>query len=181
MWTRIVTLTVIFLIPFFTSAQTEVEHEFIGVEACVMCHKSEKQGQQLMIWQNSQHSKAYETLQTEKANQIAKEKGFETPAAETTECLKCHTSGYNVDESMLGKKFKIEDGVQCETCHGPGGDYKSLKIMKDRELAIQNGLKVYEEIESLCITCHNAESPTFVDMDIMEAWEKIKHPVPSEN
>jgi len=41
-----------------------------------MCHKTEKQGSQLSIWQNSRHSKAYETLKTDKANQIAKEKGF---------------------------------------------------------------------------------------------------------
>ncbi len=104
-------------------------NSFIGVEACAMCHKTEKQGSQLSIWQNSKHAKAYETLKTEQANNIAKEKGFSTPAVETPECLKCHASGYNVDPSLLGKKFKVEDGVQCETCHGAGSAYKDMKIM----------------------------------------------------
>lgn len=153
-------------------------HGFIGTEACGMCHKSDKQGNQLSIWQNSKHSQAFLTLQTEKANQIAKEKNLETPASESPECLKCHVSGYNVDASLLGKKFKIEDGVQCETCHGPGADYKSKSVMENREEAVKNGLILYESPEMFCIGCHNAESPTYVDFVFEEMWEKIKHPVP---
>ncbi len=174
----IFTLAILFLIP-FTSIMAQNEHTYVGAETCGMCHKSEKQGSQFSIWQNSAHSKAFETLKTDKANQIAKEKGFTTPAAETPECLKCHTTGYNLDASMLGKKFKVEDGVQCETCHGPGSDYKSIKVMKDKELAIKNGLILHDKLENFCITCHNAESPTFVDMNIEEAWQKIKHTKPS--
>ena len=158
--------------------QAQNGNSFIGVEACGMCHKTEKQGSQLSIWQNSDHSKAFQTLKTEKANQIAIEKGFKTPAAETPECLKCHVTGYNVDASMLGKKFKVEDGVQCETCHGAGSAYKDMKVMKDKDLAVKNGLVMHEKLESFCIGCHNVESPTFVDMNIEEAWLKIKHSVP---
>jgi nitrate/TMAO reductase-like tetraheme cytochrome c subunit len=143
-----------------------------------MCHKTEKQGSQLSIWENSAHSKAYETLKTEKANEIAAEKGFKTPAVETAECLKCHATGYNLDAAMMGKNFKVEDGVQCETCHGPGSDYKNMKIMKDRELAIQNGLILHDKLDTFCVGCHNVESPTFVDMNIEEAWQKIKHTIP---
>ena len=49
------------------------EHGFIGAEACGMCHKSDKQGNQLSIWKDSKHSQAFLTLQTEEANQIALE------------------------------------------------------------------------------------------------------------
>ena len=170
----ILTGAIIFAPVFFAYAQ----HSFVGVKTCGMCHKSDKDGQQLSIWENSQHSKAYETLLTEKANKIAKEKGFKTKASETEECLKCHTSGYNVDASLLGDKFKIEQGVQCETCHGAGSDYKSKKIMEDRKQSEANGLKLYENPEDLCITCHNAESPTMVEFNFAESWEKIKHTKP---
>ncbi len=170
-------LVTLLLTPFIL-IQAQNGNSFIGVEACAMCHKTEKQGSQLSIWQNSAHSKAFQTLKTEKANQIATEKGFKTPAAETPECLKCHVTGYNVDASMLGKKFKVEDGVQCETCHGAGSAYKDMKVMKDKDLAVKNGLVMHEKLESFCIGCHNVESPTFVDMNIEEAWLKIKHSVP---
>jgi hypothetical protein len=176
----ILTLVSLFLIP-FTAIIAQNEHSYVGAETCGMCHKTEKQGSQFSIWKSSAHSKAYETLKSEKANKIAQEKGFKTPAVETPECLKCHASGYNVDASMLGKKFKVEDGVQCETCHGPGSDYKDMKVMKNKELAMKNGLIIHDKIDNFCINCHNAESPTFVDMNIEEAWQKIKHDIPKGN
>ena len=170
-------LTALIFAPFLI-IQAQNGNTYVGVETCAMCHKTEKQGSQLSIWQNSAHSKAFETLKTEKANQIAAEKGFKTPAVETPECLKCHVTGYNLDASMLGKKFKVEDGVQCETCHGAGSAYKDMKVMKDKDLAVKNGLVMHEKLENFCIGCHNVESPTYVDMDINEAWQKIKHSVP---
>ena len=173
-------LIIIFLLP-FTSILSQSGNTFIGVESCGMCHKTEKQGSQLSIWQNSAHSKAFETLNTDTANQIAAAKGFNEPAAKTWECLKCHVTGYNLDATMLGKKFKIEDGVQCETCHGAGSAYKDMKVMKDRTLSIEKGLIVHDNLEDFCISCHNNESPTFVKFDFNEAWNKIKHDVPEEN
>jgi hypothetical protein len=170
-------LVFLFISPSFL-VYAQNTNTFIGVESCAMCHKTEKQGSQVSIWQNSRHSKAFETLKTEKANQIAKEKGFKTSAVETPECLKCHTTGVNLDASMLGKKFKVEDGVQCETCHGAGSAYKDMKVMKDKDLSIKNGLIVHEKLETFCTGCHNSESPTFVDMNVEEAWQKIKHSVP---
>ena len=172
-------LAISFLLFTIFPALAQNGNSYIGVKACVMCHKTEKQGEQLKIWQASKHASAYETLKTAEADKIAKEKGYDTKAIETEDCLKCHAVGYNLDASLLGKKFKVEDGVQCESCHGSGSAYKKKAIMKDREKAIANGLLVYENPgEELCITCHNAESPTYVDFVFEEAWEKIKHPTP---
>ena len=50
--------------------------------------------------------------------------------------------------------------------------------MQNLEEAVANGLKVYENIEELCIQCHNAESPTYVEFNFEEMLAKIKHPVP---
>ncbi|MDZ7624450.1 MAG: multiheme c-type cytochrome [Ignavibacteriaceae bacterium] len=177
MFSRIL-ITLISLPIFLISAQTE--HGFIGSSSCGMCHKTEKQGSQLSIWQNSKHAQAYKTLQTEKADQIAAEKGFKTKAVETPECLKCHASGYNVDAKLIGEKFKVEEGVQCETCHGAGADYKSKKVMENRAESIANGMIAHDNLEDFCIGCHNAESPTYVDFNLEEMWDKIKHPVPEK-
>ena len=156
------------------------EHAFVGASTCGMCHKSEKQGKQFVIWQESKHAQAYKTLQSEKADEIAKKAGFTTKAVETEACLKCHASGYNVDASLKGAKFSVEDGVQCETCHGAGADYKSLKVMKDKKEAIANGLVEPGDLKTFCAGCHNPDSPTFVARDVDEMWAKIKHPIPGK-
>jgi hypothetical protein len=177
-------LTAIFiLLPFaFVLSQPAGNNfSYVGVDVCAPCHKTEKQGRQLDIWKESKHSKAFQTLQTERADAIAKEKGFNTPAAETEACLKCHVSGYDVDASLLGAKFKMEDGVQCETCHGPGSEYRNLKVMQSREESIAKGLLVYENIGDLCIQCHNEESPTHVEQDFNELWQLIQHYVPEKS
>ena len=157
---------------------TDESPSYVGVKTCGMCHKSEKQGNQLGVWEKSAHAQAYKTLMSDEANKIAAEKGFKTKAVETDECLKCHTTGYGVDASLKGAKFSIEDGVQCEACHGPGSEYKSMKIMKDKEKAIANGLLMYDNKEELCKKCHNEESPTFKGFKLDEMWAKIKHDIP---
>ena len=54
-------LLTIILLP-FTSILSQSGNTYVGVESCGMCHKTEKQGSQLSIWQNSAHAKAFETL-----------------------------------------------------------------------------------------------------------------------
>ncbi len=149
-----------------------------GTQVCGMCHKTEKQGLQLKIWQESLHARAYKTLQTPEADKIAAEKGFTTKAAETNDCLKCHASGYDVDKKLLGSKFKIEDGVQCETCHGPGSAYKPMAVMKSREESIKKGMAFFEDKTKYCTNCHNSESPTFKGFNFEEKYKKIEHNVP---
>ena len=64
--------TIIFAPLFFSFAQPS----YVGVKICVMCHKSDKAGQQKSIWENSKHSKAFETLLTEEADAIEKKNVF---------------------------------------------------------------------------------------------------------
>jgi hypothetical protein len=161
-------------------AQDSGKYSYEGVAVCGMCHRSAKQGNQLKIWQESAHAKAFEVLKSPEAAKIAKEKGLSTTADKADACLKCHASGYNVDAARLGKRFKVEDGVQCETCHGPGSAYKSMKIMKDAKLAEENGLILHTDVEKFCKSCHNEESPTYKSFNFAESWGKVKHPVPGK-
>ncbi|OGU58652.1 MAG: cytochrome C554 [Ignavibacteria bacterium RBG_13_36_8] len=158
-------------------------NKYVGYKACTMCHKSDKQGEQEKIWEGSKHSKAFEVLKSEEAEKIAGEKGLKTKAFEAKECLKCHVTAYGVDASLLEKKFNVEDGVQCEACHGAGSEYKSMKTMKDHASAVAAGLadlKDTKNIKKLCETCHNSESPTFKEFKFEEMWAKIKHPIPNK-
>ena len=104
----------------------------------------------------NQHSKAYATLTTQAANDIAKAKGITTPAAEAPACLKCH--------AIVGDaKADVKDGVQCESCHGAGADYKAMGVMKVKADAIAKGMMAFPDkaaIEAMCKNCHNEQSPT---------------------
>ncbi len=144
---------------------------------CSACHRTEKAGKQFDIWKASAHASAFKVLESPKADEIAKANGLKVKASEAPECLKCHVTGYGVDKSLTAV-LKMEDGIQCESCHGPGSDYKSIPIMKDKAKAEAAGLVLATDDPKLCTQCHNSKSPTFKEFKYKEAWEKIKHPIP---
>lgn len=162
---------------------TDSEFKYIGATKCgSVCHKGESNGSQYEIWQGSKHSKAYQTLLTPEADKISKDKGFTTAAAETPECVKCHVLGKELNESEFTETFDKTLGVQCETCHGPGSEYKPIPVMKDKELSKQKGLIIHkDDKQEFCTSCHNAESPTFKGFDLETEWAKIKHLRPVKN
>jgi hypothetical protein len=157
--------------------------QYVGAQKCKMCHDKKEETQQFSIWQNSAHSKAYETLASDRAKELALKKGVEGNPQKTKECLECHVTGYGLDSTAFAESFKMEDGVQCESCHGPGSEYKSIKIMSkskyteqreaQHELALKAGLVVPDE--KTCLKCHNDRSPAFKGFDFKTSYEKIKH------
>lgn len=171
----------VFLIGFTSNvnATSPDGAKYVGVKKCGMCHKS-KTGDQYGIWKKTKHAKAFEVLLTKKADEVAKKRGL-GKASEAKECLSCHVTGYNDETAVFAKKFKVENGVQCETCHGPGSKYKSKKVMKNRDKAISKGLVMYADeaaIEKKCRTCHNEKSPFYKKFEFKKRWAKIAHPLP---
>jgi Cytochrome c554 and c-prime len=164
------------------NAQEKVTNKYVGVKVCAPCHRSEKAGDQFGIWQKSKHASAYKTLTTAKADEIAKGKGLKKSAAESPECLGCHT--VTADAKLMDKTFDVKDGIQCEVCHGPGSAYKSMSIMKDHVKALDAGLIAYKDdaaIEKWCKTCHNPKSPSYKEFKFSERWAKIKHSRPKKS
>jgi hypothetical protein len=151
-------------------------HKYIGVEKCGVCHKAEAKGNQLGQWQKSAHAHAFETLAGEKALAIAKEKGLTTPPQENDACLKCHLTGHGLPADRFEASFVKTHGVQCESCHGPGSDYKTMTVMKSRDASVAAGLVL--PTEAVCVTCHNKESPTFTEFKFAEMLAKVAHPRP---
>lgn len=166
---------------FFYEARPEADekakHKFMGVANCKMCHQKKEDGEQFKQWKESKHAKAYETLASDKAKEIAKKKGIDDPQ-KSPQCLKCHTTGHGASAELFDKKFVLADGVQCESCHGAGGDYWKKEVMKDREKSIANGLILPDE--KMCKTCHNQESPTYEEFKFDEFLKKVQHPKPKK-
>lgn len=164
----------------FTDTPSSPYFKYVGIKSCAsICHKGDSKGNQYEIWQDTKHSQAFINLQTPEADQIAKDKGFTTAAAETPLCIKCHVLGKDIDPEELDDTFDKTQGVQCETCHGPGSEYKKISIMKDKQQAIANGLIMHDNGAEFCQTCHNSDSPTFKSFNYDESWAKIKHTDPN--
>src|SRR5271169_2328963 len=136
---KLVEISVMVALVAFFALPSVAQHKYVGVTMCGVCHKTEKQGKQFDIWKSTAHASAFKTLQSSKADEIAKAKGLTVKASEAPECLQCHVTGYGVDKSLTAA-LKMEDGIQCESCHGPGSDYKSIPVMKDKAKAEAAGL-----------------------------------------
>jgi hypothetical protein len=169
---------VLVLAGLFAAGTAQAEHKYIGATKCGMCHKTEAKGNQLGQWQKSAHANAFATLAGEKALAVAKEKGLKVAPQEAPECLKCHVTGHGKAATAFDVGYKKEEGVSCEACHGPGSDYKDMKVMKDQAAAVAAGLVIPDE--KTCKTCHNEQSPTFKGFVYKEAVAKIAHPNPAK-
>lgn len=162
--------------------------KYVGTKKCRMCHKKESSGNQFGKWEEGPHSKTIAVLGSDEAKAAAKKLGIDDPQ-KSGKCLKCHSTAYNWTETVQSEDVAVEDGVTCESCHGPGKDYKSKSVMEDRNKCIENGM-VYPATKS-CTKCHNDTSPTWkadryttkdgkkVGFDVDQAYEKIKHPNPN--
>ncbi|HTY10200.1 MAG TPA: cytochrome c family protein [Bacteroidota bacterium] len=175
---KLVEMLVVAAMVVFLALPSEAQHKYVGVTMCSVCHKTEKQGKQFDIWKSSAHASAFKTLQSPKADEIAKAKGLKVKASEAPECLQCHVTGYAADKALTSA-LKVEDGIQCESCHGPGSDYKSIPVMKDKAKAEAAGLVLAAGDAKLCTQCHNSKSPSYKEFNYKEAWAKIKHPIPA--
>ena len=149
---------------FVSSAALAQDFKYIGAAKCKMCHNKPDKGEQYNKWAAGPHAKAMEAL-----------KGDE---AKDPKCLKCHSTAASVDKGLLAG-IKVEEGVSCESCHGPGSVYKSASLMKDRAKAMEKGLIIPDE--KVCKQCHNEESPTFKGFNFKEYVAKIAHDDPTTN
>lgn len=167
---------VLFLSPNPNATAAEgPSHRFVGADKCKLCHNSPAKGAQYTKWTESKHSKAYATLASEEAKKLAAAKGIADPQ-NAPDCLRCHVTGHGSPATMLTDKYKVADGVGCESCHGPGGDYWKMDVMKDRAKSVPAGLIIPDN--KTCIGCHNSEGPTFKGFDFETYRAKIAHPNP---
>lgn len=80
--------------------------------------------------------------------------GRRITSAEARECFGCHTTAARRGNELQLQQF--ENGVQCEDCHGPGGEHvASISDGHPKPGTIRNlkGLTA-EETNDLCGSCH---------------------------
>ncbi len=131
---------------------------YVGVSVCTQCHAGPDSKHLFSQWRVSKHAQAYASLWSPEAKEIAKLSGIPEEPQRAAACLGCHVAGYDTEDWEKEDTFFVEDGIQCESCHGPGSEYIGADVMGDMmdlEKAKRFGLKIPGERE--CLACHNVK------------------------
>jgi hypothetical protein len=149
---------------------------YVGSKTCFSCHSDAAHGIQYIAWLRSRHSHAYWRLGTDWALYLAKLRphygDLENPRTDQR-CLQCHVTGRLDDNALLADSYRIEEGIGCETCHGPGSDYATAEAMSDHQAFLSRGGRIPDE--TTCRSCHRR------DFDWGERWTQLAHPLATQD
>jgi hypothetical protein len=154
--------------------------KYIGASKCKNCHGSPDSGDQYGAWTKAKHSHAFENLTSSAAKELGAKVGIADPSTEAA-CLQCHATGFGEPEESLAKGWKMDLGVQCETCHGPGDEHmkERFKAAATAEKGVLQTLPPGEVIAAptvdVCVKCHNPKSPSYKPFCYYEARGKVSH------
>ncbi len=162
----------VFLAPLRTAAPPE-SPAYVGAEMCGRCHTSA-----FASWAGGDHSRAALVFGTRAGMAMmatARNRGLQVS------CRACHAPPDTVAPALFRESFRREDGVQCETCHGPGSLHVQQRMGKVSGV-IPTGLVPARADTAFCLTCHRAGKPLH-DPEMMRTppfdmalfWKRIQH------
>ena len=167
------------LVPDMVHAQGS--YKYTGTASCgsSSCHGSTKPKAEFpkmnenIIWRTKDaHRKAFATLTNEQLKSkvspsgIAKKLNIAKPET-SPKCLVCHA--VDVKPELRTEKFKIEDGVHCEGCHGPAEKWLEPHAEKNWTHEKSVAVGMYDTKNFLlraekCVSCH-----LHIEADMVEA------------
>jgi YVTN family beta-propeller protein len=147
----------------------ESDNPFVGVRVCASCHEGTAGAYLFSGWRMTGHAGAWAELSTDRAKEIATAEGVSGPPAQAAACRRCHTTGHG--DVGRHADFDATLGVQCESCHGPGGAHASSPT----------GTSILETPDRrICESCHtpgiHSSSPVF---DFETALSRVDHSRPT--
>lgn len=118
------------------------------------------------------HSKAFSVLTQSDAQKMAKHLGLGDPTKEP-KCLTCHST-YVPDKAARGERYTVEDGVSCESCHGPAEGWLASHTATGatHEKNLEQGLADTVHLEKrakLCLSCHQGDETKRVTHELYGA------------
>ncbi len=157
------------------------KEQSVGVVNCSsgICHGSVRPYKDSNVLQTEyvtwsrvdKHARAFQVLSNPLSQRIARNLGIGDPT-KAKMCLDCHA--HNVPVAMRGERFKLEDGVSCEACHGPGGKWLAIHSETGATHAKNVEAGLYDVADpasraKLCLSCHFGTSDRFVTHRMMGA------------
>jgi YVTN family beta-propeller protein len=146
--------------------------KYVGAFACGSCHGAQSGSRAFGTWRMSRHAAAYATLGTARAGEIAREMGVTGNPQQADRCLGCHATGGGEPAGRFMASFDAAQGVQCESCHGPGSEYMAQAVMLDPVAAADGGLLAVDR--RVCTRCHTPGIHGR-SLDIEATWPRIDH------
>jgi hypothetical protein len=157
-----------------------------GVASCAdsSCHSRQVDSgvvvrqNELITWQDPSspagvHSRAWRVLTQPRAQAIARRLGI-GPAQNAKECLGCHADP--APANLRGARFRLDDGVGCEACHGGSSGWLASHrtVSGTHANNVANGMRALENPKvraGVCLDCHfgGSRPGQFVTHQIMAA------------
>ncbi len=155
--------------------------KYVGPGSCsaVACHGGIQPRSVTKVLQNEystwvtsdKHAQAYASLTGPLGKQIAATLRI-GPAEKAQRCLVCHA--LSVPASMRARDFDVNEGVSCESCHGPASQWLGPHIQAKALHADMVGLGLYDNKNlalrtERCLTCHLGAPGMSVDHELIAA------------
>lgn len=145
----------------------EEEPGYVGSLTCQtsMCHGgADTLHRQFTIWKTQDpHSKSYATLTTAWSKRMGEALGIKDVTV-APQCLACHAPLALVPEPRRSPAVRIEEGVSCESCHGPASGWLLSHTRLDYSYAqrLAGGMKDLRNLyvrAATCVACHQNLDP----------------------
>jgi len=170
--------------PVSSAVQESTSSQYTGPGSCAStsCHGSVKPRDETRVLQNEysiwvvrdKHSKAYSILAGPVGVRMARILGLGDPQR-APRCLACHA--LDVPAAERARTFDLNEGVSCESCHGPSSQWlgrhttKEWQSLSGAEKA-RSGMYDTDDVvrrSEKCLTCHLGTPEKFVDHELIAA------------
>jgi hypothetical protein len=136
---------------------------FLGANSCASssCHGGGGANQnQFLVWslKDFHSQRPFATLATARAKQIADAAGIADPTTDER-CTTCHAPLRDIPKNLRAGDLNVGEGVSCESCHGPAGNWIRSHTRTDYTRADRTaaGMRDLENIyvrANTCVACH---------------------------
>lgn len=159
---------------------------YLGVATCANsgCHGSTQPLNASRVLQNEyyswlnrdRHAQAYNVLFNDRSARIARNMRLKGKAYREKVCLDCHST--SVTPAMTAGHVDLEDGVQCEACHGPASGWRDEHTQAGwtHEQSVARGmidLRAPIVRADMCLVCHLGDQTREVDHELIGAGHPI--------
>jgi hypothetical protein len=155
--------------------------KYTGPGSCssTSCHGSVKPHADSRIFQNEysiwvvkdKHAKAYDALTGAVGQRMGRVLGL-GKSEQAAKCLACHA--LDVPADARAKTFELNEGVTCESCHGPASAWFGPHTTRGwtHEQSVAAGMYDTRNLvrrTEKCLTCHLGTQEKFVDHEMIAA------------